>query len=108
MQSGGLAASTAACGVIPQAQNTGSSSGLTSMRSPANGRSRSAMPIAAGSPMCTGAPWARGKREVIRAARSAFAGVSGRIDTAIGPRNGPDGSVSMLVRYIETFLPSAT
>ena len=41
-------------------------------------------------------------------ARMALAGVNGRIETTIGPRNGPAGTVSMLVRYMATFLPSAT
>ena len=47
------------------------------------------MPIAAGSPKWTGAPWARGNREQIRVAFTACSGVSGRIDTTIGPREPP-------------------
>ena len=45
---------TAACGVTPQAQNTGTSPGSASTGSPKSGRSRSSMPSAAGSPQCTG------------------------------------------------------
>ena len=47
--------------------------------------------MAAGSPKWTGTPCARGKREHTSTARTACAGVSGRIDTTIGPRNTPAG-----------------
>ena len=49
----------------------------------------SLMPINSGFPICTGAPCTDGKRVVICTARIASAGVSGRIDTTIGPWNGP-------------------
>jgi hypothetical protein len=42
------------------------------------------MPIARASPKWTGAPWARGNREQILVAFTAWAGVSGRIETTIG------------------------
>jgi tetratricopeptide (TPR) repeat protein len=54
--SGGRACMTTACGVTPQAQNTGTSPGRSSTASPTSGRSSDWMPSAAGSPMCTGAP----------------------------------------------------
>ena len=66
------------------------------------------MPIAAGSPMWTGVPWAFGKRAQMVVARMAWAGVNGRIDTTIGPRNTPAGRQSMLVRYIGTLRPCST
>jgi hypothetical protein len=51
------------------------------------------MPMAAGSPMCTGAPWTLGIRPVISAAFLAFSGVMGRMEQTIGPQKGPAGSV---------------
>ena len=73
----GFACITTACGVTPHAQNTGTSPGLKSTGSPKSGRVMSAMPIAAGSPMWTGVPWALGKRAQMVVARIASAGVSG-------------------------------
>ncbi len=56
MASGKRALASAFSGVTPQAQNTGSSPGATAIDSPPSGRARSRMPIACGSPTCTGAP----------------------------------------------------
>ena len=58
------------------------------------------MPMAAGSPKCTGAPCTAGKREVTWIARIASAGDSGRIETTSGPPNGPPARSAMVVRYI--------
>src|SRR6188768_2492585 len=44
------------------------------------------------------------RRVVTCTARIASAGLNGRIDTTIGPWNGPAGAHSMLVRYIGTLL----
>ena len=85
MQNSGRASAITACGVTPQAQNSGSSSVGTSMASPQSGLARFEMPIFSGRPMCTGAPCTPGKREVICTARIAFAGVNERIDTTRGP-----------------------
>src|SRR5579864_9228241 len=82
IENGGLADWIAECGVTPQAQNTGSSSGATSVvPMPRYGFARSSMPMSDGAPRCTGAPCTRGKRDVTCTARIAFAGVIGRIDT---------------------------
>ena len=62
----------------------------------------SLMPISSGLPICTGAPCTEGKRVVICTARMAFAGVIGRIETTIGPWNGPAAAVAIEVRYIGT------
>src|SRR5439155_1499001 len=55
-----------------------------------------------GSPRCTGAPCTSGNRDVTWIARIAAAARSGRIETTIGPWNGPAAMVGMLVRYIAT------
>lgn len=60
MANGGRDFITAAWGVTPQAQKTGSSPARISTASPKSGRSRSAMPSTAGSPTCTGAPCTAG------------------------------------------------
>jgi len=65
------------------------------------------MPIASGKPICTGAPCATGSRDVICTARTASAGLSGRIDTTSGPWNRPAGVVGTFVRYMETLQPRA-
>ncbi|MNT54354.1 hypothetical protein D3C72_1915130 [compost metagenome] len=65
------------------------------------------MPISAGSPMCTGAPWVMGKRAVISMARTASAAFSGRMETTILPARRPAGLVSMAVRYMATLRPSS-
>src|SRR5438445_355793 len=56
MHSEGRASISTDCGVMPQAQKSGSSSPRTSVGSPAHGRARSLMPIRSGRPRCTGAP----------------------------------------------------
>src|SRR5262249_6763394 len=60
IMNGGRDASATACGVTPHAQNTGVSPGRTPTKSPQSGWLMSAIPIAVGSPTCTGAPWAFG------------------------------------------------
>ncbi len=60
MASDGREIMTAAWGVTPQAQNTGMVPGGMSTASPKSGAARSLMPIAAGSPTWTGAPWTAG------------------------------------------------
>src|SRR5258708_38038502 len=104
MQNSGLTVATTDCGVTPQAQNTGISSLLICAASPQSGLAMSLMPISSGLPRWTGAPCTEGKRVVTCTARIASAGLNGRIDTTIGPWNGPDGLHSMLVRYIGTLL----
>ncbi len=108
MQSGGRACMTTAWGVTPQAQKTGTSPARTSTGSPKSGRARSRMPRATGSPMWIGAPWARGKRLQTCTARTAWAGVMGRIDTTSGPWKSPAGRHGTLVRYIGTLQPAST
>ena len=98
LQNGGLAASITACGVTPQAQNSGTSPGRMSGSPPYSGLAMSAMPIAAGSPKWIGAPCTRGKREVISMARMALATVKLRIDTTMRPWKRPAGTVSSPVR----------
>src|SRR5262249_38464925 len=105
MQKSGFTVAITDCGVTPHAQNTGSSSSLTGTASPSSGLARSAIPISSGLPTCTGAPWTVGNRVVILMARLASAGRIGRIDTTIGPWNGPAGAVAILVRYIGTVQP---
>src|SRR5213078_3442494 len=91
IMNGGREASATACGVTPQAQNTGTSPGLNACASPQSGLAMSLTPIAAGSPMCTGAPWAFGKRALaVTAFESCVDGI-GRIETTIGPWNTPAG-----------------
>src|SRR5215468_9036856 len=102
MQNSGFTVATTDCGVTPQAQNTGISSSLIGTASPQSGLAMSLMPISSGLPRCTGAPCTAGKRVVICTARMALAGVIGRIDTTIGPWNGPAGVVATEVRYIGT------
>ncbi len=65
----------------------------------------SLMPIISGLPIWTGAPCTDGNRVVICTARIASRGVIGRIDTTIGPRNGPASFVAIDVRYIGTLQP---
>jgi hypothetical protein len=55
IMSGGFEASATACGVTPQAQNTGTSPGAISCGSPHWGFVMSWMPMAVGSPMWIGA-----------------------------------------------------
>ena len=66
----GFACIITACGVTPQAQNTGTSPAATGTASPKSGRCTSRMPRAAGSPTWTGAPCTAGKRLVICTART--------------------------------------
>ena len=68
--SGGFEAMATACGVTPQAQKTGTSSAAGIQASPKSGFCVSLMPIADGSPICTGAPWTAGKRDVAWTART--------------------------------------
>src|SRR4051812_15390654 len=107
MQNGSLLSMITDCGVTPQAQNTGVSSALIGYQTPQSGLVRSLMPIRCGWPICTGAPCTDGKRDVIWMARMASAGVKARIDTTIGPWNGPAGTVSTLVRYMVTIPPAS-
>src|SRR5215470_16532518 len=102
MQNSGFTVATTDCGVTPQAQNTGISSSLTGTASPQSGLAMSLMPISSGLPICTGAPCTAGKRVVIWMARMASAGFIGRIETTMGPWNGPAGAVAIEVRYIGT------
>src|ERR1700704_4007949 len=102
MQNSGFTVATTDCGVTPQAQNTGISSSLTGTASPQPGFIGSATPIISGLPIWTGAPCTAGKRVVIWMARMASAGFSGRIETTMGPWNGPAGMVAIEVRNIGT------
>ena len=97
---------TAACGVTPQAQNTGTSPAATATGSPKSGASRSVMPSAAGSPTCTGAPCTAGYREVIRrVAHQARAG-SGASTPRAG-RQRARRAAPLVVRYIGTLDPAS-
>ena len=71
MQNSGFTAAITACGVTPQAQNTGNSSVRIRHRVAIIRPRQSRMPIAAGSPRCTGAPCTDGKarRDLHRADR---------------------------------------
>ena len=60
----GLALIATACGVTPQAQNTGTSPSSKATGSPKSGLLTSVIPMASGLPMCTGAPCTAGKRDV--------------------------------------------
>src|SRR4051812_11427637 len=100
MAKSGFANSTACWSVTPHAQNTGTSSSAIGDGSPKSGDPTSQIPIACGFPKCTGAPWAWGYPLVISMARIASFGLNGRIDTIIGPPNGPTGAQAILVRYI--------
>ncbi len=97
MQISGFALVTTTCGVIPQAQKTGTSPSSMTGGSPYSGFMMSAMPMAAGSPKCTGEPWVSGKRLVTSTARIASAGLKGRIEHTIPPSKGPDFVVAILV-----------
>ena len=97
-----------ACGVTPQAQKTGTSPGAKCGASPQSGRVTSATPIAEGSPMWTGAPWALGNRALAVTAFASCAAAIGRIETTIGPWKTPAGRHWVDVRHIATFLPCST
>ena len=58
--------------------------------------------MAWGSPICTGAPWVAGKREVTWTVRTTCSLGMGRILTTMGPENMPAGVVGMLVMYMGT------
>src|SRR5436309_2623463 len=76
IMNGGLDASATAWGVTPHAQKTGTSPRANSCASPQSGRVMSVMPMAAGSPTCTGAPWAPGNRALaVTAVASCAAGI---------------------------------
>src|SRR5881398_2690921 len=101
---GGLLARATACGVTPHAQNTGTSPGRNGCASPQSGFAMSLMPSAAGSPMCTGAPCAPGKRALAVTALDSCADGIGRIETTIGPWKPPAGRHAVDVFHIATFL----
>src|SRR5438552_15603596 len=105
---GGLEASATACGVTPHAQNTGTSPGRNGCASPQSGLVTSLMPRAAGSPMCTGAPWALGKRALAVTALASCDDGMGRIETTMGPWNTPAGGPAVEVYHIATVLPGVT
>ena len=107
MSVSGPAFRAAICEVTPQAQNTGTSPGRSPPSSPKSGRERSAIPSAAGSPACTGAPCASGNRPLTATASSTRSAGIGRMETTSGPRNGPAGSHSRFVTYMGTTRPSS-
>ena len=82
---GGFACISAACGVTPHAQNTGTSPGRISTASPKSGlrdvanADRGRVAEVDRGTVCPG------KREQICVAFTACSGVIGRIDTTIGP-----------------------
>src|ERR671916_666229 len=102
---GGREAMSAACGVTPQAQNTGTSPSANSTGSPKSGAPRSAMPRASGTPTCTGAPCTCCIRAVTCTAAATSSPGPGRIDTTSGPDSRPAGRQARLVRYIDTLRP---
>ena len=71
-------------------------------RVPEVGSTRIRIPIASGFPICTGAPWTAGKREVTWTARTTCFSGMGRMLTTIGPLNRPAGTHGMLVLYMGT------
>src|SRR5690606_38700725 len=101
MRSGFTSIATA-WGVTPQAQKTGTSPSRIVTGSPKSGRLKSRIPIASGFPICTGAPWTAGKREVTWTARTTCFSGMGRMLTTIGPLNRPAGTHGMLVLYMGT------
>ena len=103
--SGGFDAIATACGVTPQAQNTGTSDELCGdQASPKSGFMGSDTPIPSGLPTCTGAPCVLGNLVVACTALTTFSWGIQRIDTTIGPEKGPAGAVCTFVRNIATFL----
>ena len=84
IMNGGRDASATAWGVTPHAQKTGTSPRANSCASPQSGRAMSATPMAAGSPTCTGAPWAPGNRALAVTAFASCVAAIGRIETTIG------------------------
>src|SRR5205085_12506960 len=102
---GGLLASATACGVTPQAQNIGTSPARNGCASPQSGFVMSLMPSAAGSPICTGAPCAFGKRALAVTALDSCVDGIGRIETTIGPWNTPAGRHGVHLSHLATFLP---
>ena len=99
---GSFAAAITDCGVTPQAQNTGISSAPTGTAIAIIGL----VDVGDADRMRMAEMNRRavhgGKREVICTARIASAGLNGRIDTTIGPANGPAEPQAILVRYIGT------
>src|SRR5690606_14625556 len=102
---GGLEAMSAACGVTPQAQNTGTSPSSKSIASPKSGSATSTIPRPAGSPTCTGAPCTAGIRPVTCTAVGTSAAGTGRIDTTSSPDSRPAGRHCRFVRNMATFRP---
>ena len=98
---------TTAWGVTPHAQNTGTSPSLISTGSPNSGLLISLMPMAEGSPICTGAPCTAGKRPVQRAALTTCECFTGLMLTTVGPLRRPAGWQLMLVIYIGTLHPQS-
>src|SRR3954470_9545615 len=96
---------SAACGVTPQAQNTGTSPSAAKTGSPKSGAPRSAIPRAPGVPTCTGAPCTCGIRAVTCTAVGTSAPGTGRIDTTSGPDSRPAERHARFVRYIDTLRP---
>ncbi len=68
----------------------------------------SAMPMAAGSPTWTGAPWAAGNRALAVTARGTCSAGMGRMETTIGPWKTPAGRHGMDVRHMATLRPCST
>ena len=65
----------------------------------------SVIPMSRGVPICIGAPWVDGNRDVTCTARTTCSRFTGRMLTTIGPENMPAGVVCMLVIYMATLLP---
>src|SRR5262245_49977767 len=85
IMNGGRDASATAWGVTPHAQNTGTSPRANSCASPQSGCLMSAMPIVAGSPMCTGAPWAPGNLALAVTALASCVDGNARLQNHKGP-----------------------
>mmetsp|Transcript_50470 Transcript_50470/g.99323 ORF Transcript_50470/g.99323 Transcript_50470/m.99323 type:complete len:209 (-) Transcript_50470:260-886(-) len=66
------------------------------------------IPISAGLPTWTGAPWAAGYLAVISETASICSGLYGRMDTTSSPPKAPLLLFGTEVLYIGTFLPSST
>ena len=92
MQNSGFTVAITDCGVTPQAQNTGSSSCTHLDRVAVVGLHHILDADQLRLADMHRRAVHRGKRVVICTARMALAGVIGRIDTTIGPLNGPAGT----------------
>ena len=62
------------------------------------------MPMASGSPICTGAPCTDGNLDVTWTVFTTLSLGMGLMETTIGPENTPAGVVGISVMYIDTLV----